>query len=70
VTKDQIGHTLTSVNERLFLEDNLKALIKPQYVDIIPRMTENQMTVSQVLDSKRGLNKAKALRRSNSLFDH
>ena len=34
------------------LEDNLKALIKPQYVDHIPRAIKNQMTVSQMLDSK------------------
>lgn len=34
------------------LEDNLKALIKPQYVDHIPRAIKNKMTVSQMLDSK------------------
>jgi ATP-binding cassette subfamily E protein 1 len=34
------------------LEDNLKALIKPQYVDHIPRAIKGQMTVSQMLDSK------------------
>ena len=34
------------------LEDNLKALIKPQYVDHIPRAIKNQMNVSQMLDSK------------------
>lgn len=34
------------------LEDNLKALIKPQYVDHIPRAIKNRMTVSQMLDSK------------------
>ena len=34
------------------LEDNLKALIKPQYVDHIPRAIKNQMTVNQMLDSK------------------
>jgi ATP-binding cassette subfamily E protein 1 len=34
------------------LEDNLKALIKPQYVDHIPRAIKTQMSVSQMLDSK------------------
>ena len=34
------------------LEDNLKALIKPQYVDHIPRAIKGNMTVSQMLDSK------------------
>lgn len=34
------------------LEDNLKALIKPQYVDHIPRAIKGTMTVSQMLDSK------------------
>jgi len=34
------------------LEDNLKALIKPQYVDHIPRAIKGSMTVSQMLDSK------------------
>jgi ATP-binding cassette, sub-family E, member 1 len=34
------------------LEDNLKALIKPQYVDHIPRALKTQMTVSEMLDSK------------------
>ena len=34
------------------LEDNLKALIKPQYVDHIPRAIKGKMTVSQMLDSK------------------
>jgi ATP-binding cassette subfamily E protein 1 len=34
------------------LEDNLKALIKPQYVDHIPRAIKNHMTVNQMLDSK------------------
>ncbi|KAG8901304.1 Fe-S cluster-binding ribosome biosynthesis protein [Tulasnella sp. 403] len=34
------------------LEDNLKALIKPQYVDHIPRMLKQPMTVSKMLDSK------------------
>ncbi|KAG8926456.1 Fe-S cluster-binding ribosome biosynthesis protein [Tulasnella sp. 419] len=38
------------------LEDNLKALIKPQYVDHIPRMIKGQMTVSQMLDTKLELN--------------
>ncbi|CAL1699232.1 unnamed protein product [Somion occarium] len=34
------------------LEDNLKALIKPQYVDHIPRAIKGKMTVSKMLDSK------------------
>lgn len=34
------------------LEDNLKALIKPQYVDHIPRAIKGTMTVSTMLDSK------------------
>ena len=34
------------------LEDNLKALIKPQYVDHIPRAIKGVMTVTQMLDSK------------------
>lgn len=34
------------------LEDNLKALIKPQYVDHIPRAIKGELTVSQMLDSK------------------
>jgi ABC-type cobalamin transport system ATPase subunit len=38
------------------LEDNLKALIKPQYVDHIPKAIKGSMTVSQMLDSKLELN--------------
>jgi len=34
------------------LEDNLKALIKPQYVDHIPRAIKGNMTVTDMLDSK------------------
>jgi ATP-binding cassette subfamily E protein 1 len=34
------------------LEDNLKALIKPQYVDHIPKAIKGTATVSQMLDSK------------------
>lgn len=34
------------------LEDNLKALIKPQYVDHIPRVIKTPTTVEQMLDSK------------------
>lgn len=34
------------------LEDNIKALIKPQYVDHIPKAIKGNMTVSQMLDSK------------------
>lgn len=37
------------------LEDNLKALIKPQYVDHIPRAIKGVMTVQQMLDSKEEL---------------
>lgn len=38
------------------LEDNLKALIKPQYVDHIPRMIKEPTTVSKMLDNKLELN--------------
>ncbi|GAA6056147.1 hypothetical protein NBRC10513_006980 [Rhodotorula toruloides] len=34
------------------LEDNLKPLIKPQYVDHIPRAIKGSQTVKQMLDSK------------------
>ena len=34
------------------LEDNLKALIKPQYVDHIPKAIKGTATVSHMLDSK------------------
>ena len=34
------------------LEDNLKALIKPQYVDHIPRAIKGNMAVEQMLSSK------------------
>lgn len=34
------------------LEDNLKALIKPQYVDHIPRMIKQAMSVTAMLDTK------------------
>lgn len=34
------------------LEDNLKALIKPQYVDHIPRAIKGKKTVDEMLDSK------------------
>ncbi|KAJ3560954.1 hypothetical protein NP233_g10502 [Leucocoprinus birnbaumii] len=34
------------------LEDNLKALIKPQYVDHIPRAIKGSQTVNQMLESK------------------
>ena len=34
------------------LEDNLKALIKPQYVDHIPRMIKVATTVEKMLDNK------------------
>ncbi|KAF8730621.1 hypothetical protein AX14_005381 [Amanita brunnescens Koide BX004] len=34
------------------LEDNLKALIKPQYVDHIPKAIKGRMTVDQMLESK------------------
>ncbi|KAJ7066414.1 P-loop containing nucleoside triphosphate hydrolase protein, partial [Mycena amicta] len=34
------------------LEDNLKALIKPQYVDHIPRAVKGKLTITEMLDSK------------------
>jgi ATP-binding cassette subfamily E protein 1 len=34
------------------LEDNIKALIKPQYVDHIPRAIKGKQFVKQLLDSK------------------
>lgn len=34
------------------LEDNLKALIKPQYVDHIPKAIKGTPSVSEMLDSK------------------
>ena len=34
------------------LEDNLKALIKPQYVDLIPKAIKGPRTVSEMLDTK------------------
>jgi len=34
------------------LEDNLKAIIKPQYVDHIPRAIKGKQTVSEMLESK------------------
>lgn len=34
------------------LEDNIKALIKPQYVDQIPRAIKDNRTVSMMLDGK------------------
>jgi len=37
------------------LEDNLKPLIKPQYVDHIPRAIKGKQTVRQMLDSKKEL---------------
>jgi len=38
------------------LEDNLKAIIKPQYVDHIPRAIKGGQTVKQMLDSKHEMN--------------
>ncbi|KAK7061822.1 ABC transporter E family member 2 [Favolaschia claudopus] len=38
------------------LEDNLKALIKPQYVDHIPKAVKGKLSVSQMLDTKLELN--------------
>lgn len=43
------------------LEDNLKALIKPQYVDHIPRAIKGNMSVNQMLDSKLELDNKKQL---------
>ncbi|KAL7412660.1 P-loop containing nucleoside triphosphate hydrolase protein, partial [Mrakia frigida] len=37
------------------LEDNLKALIKPQYVDHIPRAIKGERTVSEMLNGKKEL---------------
>ncbi|KAF7324729.1 RNAse L inhibitor-type ATP-binding cassette protein [Mycena kentingensis (nom. inval.)] len=34
------------------LEDNIKALIKPQYVDHIPRAVKGKLTINEMLDSK------------------
>jgi ATP-binding cassette subfamily E protein 1 len=35
------------------LEDNIKAIVKPQYVDLIPRQIKKEgMTVSKMLDAK------------------
>ena len=34
------------------LEDNIKALIKPQYVDHIPRAIKGKATVNEMLDGK------------------
>lgn len=34
------------------LEDNIKALIKPQYVDHIPRAIKGSTTVNEMLDGK------------------
>jgi ATP-binding cassette, sub-family E, member 1 len=34
------------------LEDNIKALIKPQYVDHIPRAIKGEASVSKMLDGK------------------
>ena len=34
------------------LEENIKALIKPQYVDHIPRAIKGSATVSEMLDGK------------------
>jgi ATP-binding cassette subfamily E protein 1 len=43
------------------LEDNLKALIKPQYVDHIPRAIKGRQTVNQMLDSKSELDNQQRL---------
>lgn len=43
------------------LEDNLKALIKPQYVDHIPRMIKGPMTVGKMLDNKLELDNKKEM---------
>lgn len=37
------------------LEDNLKALIKPQYVDHIPRAIKGERTVNEMLTGKKEL---------------
>ena len=43
------------------LEDNLKALIKPQYVDHIPKAIKGELTVEQMLDSKEELGNKKLM---------
>jgi ATP-binding cassette, sub-family E, member 1 len=43
------------------LEDNLKALIKPQYVDHIPKAIKGPMTVEKMLDSKQELDNKQQL---------
>ncbi|KAK1226217.1 Fe-S cluster-binding ribosome biosynthesis protein [Marasmius sp. AFHP31] len=43
------------------LEDNLKALIKPQYVDHIPRAIKGEMSVETMLDSKAELDNKQKL---------
>lgn len=43
------------------LEDNLKALIKPQYVDHIPKMIKVATTVEKMLDSKVELDNKESL---------
>lgn len=50
------------------LEDNLKALIKPQYVDHIPRAIKGKMTVSKMLDSKLERNNKDEMCRELELF--
>lgn len=46
------------------LEDNLKPLIKPQYVDHIPRAIKGKQTVSQMLNAKLELDNL------DSVLDH
>ncbi|THH21144.1 hypothetical protein EW146_g341 [Bondarzewia mesenterica] len=43
------------------LEDNLKALIKPQYVDHIPRAIKGNLNVEQMLDSKKEMDNKQTL---------
>jgi ATP-binding cassette subfamily E protein 1 len=43
------------------LEDNLKALIKPQYVDHIPRAIKGTAIVSDLLDGKNELGNKESL---------
>ncbi len=43
------------------LEDNIKALIKPQYVDHIPRAIKGEATVSDMLDGKLEMDNKQAI---------
>jgi ATP-binding cassette, sub-family E, member 1 len=51
------------------LEDNLKALIKPQYVDHIPRAIKGERTVTDMLDGKKELDNKDYLVDQLDLFE-